>query len=530
MKQLLYKANQSLLMLFTILFCVSCIKNDIPYPSIQVDFLSITTIGESSSATIDNKKLTITLNLNEAVDLTNVIISDYTITEGAKVIDPDLKKPLNLTNPVKVTLQLYQDYVWTIEANQPISRYLNLQGQVGESSIDVVGKSVTAYVSKTADLKQILVNSIKLGPSDISTMAPNLNGQVVDFTSPVKVKVDRFSGDDETWTIYVERSDVSVSTKSVDAWTNVIWAYGTAQEGENNGFEYRKSTETTWTKVPNEWVTTAGGSIKARIIHATPNTEYTVRATSGDLVGNEITVTTHGTIEIPNASLDDWWLDGKVWNPWAKGGTSFWDTGNKGASTLGESNSIPSDETWNGEPGRSAKMQTKFVGLGPIGKLAAGNLFSGDFIRVDGTNGILNFGREFTGRPTRLKGYCKYKTSPINYTNSALKGLKGRPDTAVVYMALTDWNAPYEIRTNPKNQQLFDKNAEAIIAYGEVKYGSDINNFTEFEVNLEYRATNRTPKYIVIVCTASKYGDFFTGGTESVFYLDHLWLEWDYAQ
>ncbi|MEG0701858.1 MAG: PCMD domain-containing protein, partial [Muribaculaceae bacterium] len=50
------------------------------------------------------------------------------------------------------------------------------------------------------------------------------------------------------------------------------------------------------------------------------------------------------------------------------------------------------------------------------------------------------------------------------------------------------------------------------------------------EINLDYRATNRIPKYLVIVCSASKYGDYFTGGSGSVFYLDHLWLEWDYAQ
>lgn len=531
MKNISYRIRLKKLQLlaFALLFISpSCIENDIPYPTIQVDFLTISAEGESSTATIDTKTLTVTLNLNEDVDLSKVKINSYTITEDATLVSPNMDEPLNLSNPIKATLQLYQDYVWTIKANQPIQRYLNLQGQIGESTIEVSSKRVVVYVSKTTDLKHIVINAIKLGPANVTTMTPNMEAnQVVNFSAPVKVVVKYFDVE-ETWTIYVQKTDTSVSTTSVDAWTNVIWAYGTAQEGKNNGFQYRKATDSDWITVPEEWITSKGGSISARILHAEPNTSYVVRASSDDLFGNEITAMTQGILEIPNASLDEWWLNGKVWDPWAQGGTSFWDTGNKGASTLGESNSIPSDETWNGQPGKSAMMQTKFVGIGMIGKLAAGNLFSGEFLRVDGTNGILNFGRPFAGRPTRLKGYCKYKTSLINYVSTELSELKGRPDTAIVYMALTDWSAPYEIRTNPKNRQLFDKNSSAVIAYGEVKYGSDINAFTEFEVNLEYRATNRVPKYILIVSTSSKYGDYFTGGTESVFYLDHLWLEWDY--
>ncbi len=517
---------QTMLLSAILLHLNGCIVNDIPYPQIQVDFLTFEVEGQTKAAEIDTKSRTITLNLGEDVDISKVVVKAYSLTEGGEVVSPDLSETLNLNNEVKVTLKLYQEYEWTIKAEQPIDRFFTVTGQIGASIINAETKKVVVEVPKSINLKEITVNTMKLGPS-IAITTPYLVGQVVDFSSPVNVTVKYFDIT-EIWTIYVSQSDVNVATSKVDAWTNVIWAYGTGQEGKPNGFQYKKLTATEWIDVPAEWITTKGGSFYARIIHLDPSTSYTVRAISDGIYGNEVTVATGRYLEIPNAMLNEWWKNGKVWNPWAEGGTPFWDTGNKGASTLGESNSIPSTETWNGAPGYSAMLQTKFVGIGMIGKLAAGNLFTGEFIRVDGTNGILNFGRPFAGRPTRLKGYYKYSSSPINYTSSDLTHMKGQPDTASIYMALTDWDAPYEIRTNPKDQQLFDKNSDAVIAYGELNQGKNVVSFTEFTIDLEYRSTSRVPKYVVIVCSASKYGDFFTGGSSSVLFVNNLWLEWDY--
>lgn len=516
-----YAALFTVLILFT-----GCIKNDIPYPHIEAEFLSIEAEGETSPAVIDMETRTVTLNLAEDVNLSDVKIKSYSITEDA-TISPSIEEGINLTKPLEVVLSLYQDYTWTIKANQPIDRYFIIEGQIGASAIDVTDKRVMAYVSKEYGVRNVYVKSIKLGPAEVSTMEPDLNGSTVDFSSPVKIRVKYFNIIEE-WTIYVNVADASVTTKSADAWTNVVWAYGSAQEGRNNGFEYKKESDAQWIKVPGDWVTHNGGNFSARIIHLDPNTKYVVRAYSDTDYGEEITVSTAGYIELPNASFDNWWLNGRVWNPWAEGGTPFWDTGNKGATTLGPSNSVPSDETWNGGPGKSAELQTKFVGIGTIGKLAAGNLFTGEFVRVDGMNGILNFGRLFDGRPTKLKGYFKYRPVPIDYCSSEWSNLKSKPDTAVIYMALTDWDEPFEIRTNPKNRQLFDKNDPHVIAYGEVKYGYSVENFTPFEIELDYRATNRIPKYILIVCTASKYGDYFTGGAGSILFVDNFSLEWDY--
>ena len=168
------------------------------------------------------------------------------------------------------------------------------------------------------------------------------------------------------------------------------------------------------------------------------------------------------------------------------------------------------------------------MGIGAIGKLAAGSIFAGKFRKVDGTNGILDFGRLWTARPTRLRGYFKYTTAPINYASEEFQNLKGQPDTCQIWIALVDLDAPLEIRTNPRNRQLFDKNAPYVIAYGELSRGSDTRGWEMFEIPLEYRDTGRVPSYILVTSAASKYGDYFTGGTGATLLVDDFSLDYDY--
>lgn len=504
----------------------SCLKNDIPYPTVEAQFLSITVEGQASAATIDTKNRVVTLNLSEQVDIKNVNITGYEVTEGA-TLSGEILGALDLSHDCTVTLSIYQDYTWRITASQPIDRYFSVEGQVGTTVIDTDARRVVAYVSESRGNSAVVVKTLKLGPAEVTTMSPDLVGDTVNFSSPKRVTVS-YHNSEEQWTVYVETTAEQVSLTEVDAWTNVIWAYGSAQEGSTNGFEYRLQGASAWTSVPDSWVTQNGGSFSACIKNLAASTTYEVRAVSDDNVSTEQTVTTEGYLELPNASFDEWWQDGKVWCPWLETGEAFWGTGNKGATVLGDSNSVPSTDTWDGSTGYSAELNTKFVGIGSLGKLAAGNIFAGVYKQTDGTNGILDFGRPFTGRPTKLKGHWKYNCEAISHSSTEYTSLIGQPDTAVVYIALTNWSEPFEIRTRPSTRNLFDKTADYVIAYGEIQSGQSINGWTEFTVDLEYRNTSVQPSYILIVCTASKYGDYFTGGDGSTLYVDDFSLEWDY--
>ena len=102
--------------------------------------------------------------------------------------------------------------------------------------------------------------------------------------------------------------------------------------------------------------------------------------------------------------------------------------------------------------------------------------------------------------------------------------LKGRPDTCHIYIALTDWDEPLEIRTRPSERQLFDKNESKVIAYGELLKGETVTNWTQVDIPLTYRYSKRTPRYILVVASASKYGDFFTGGEGTKLWIDNFEL------
>ncbi|MCD8393635.1 MAG: PCMD domain-containing protein [Bacteroidales bacterium] len=521
-----------------ILGLAGCIDNDIPYPRIQPNFTSFEVEGQNRVAQIDtlNRKVTVYLPDAADIDIYNVKVTEYAITpDDAKVVG-DAITTLDLSEPQTIVLSLYQDYDWTIQADYQVDREFQVKGEIGTSTIDPVNHRVLATVPDNLDLSALEVTAMKLGPVG-STQSPDLAGQSVDFTSPVTVEVTSH-GHVETWTIYVDVTKANVFTESVDAWTRVIWAYGNAQAGRDNGFEYREATSLDWITVPSDWIEHNGGDFTARIIHMEPASTYVVRAytkytdTEGNTIteyGSEIEVTTGVEQQVPNASLDEWWLDGKVWCPWAEGGESYWDTGNKGATTLGSSNSVPTSDTSTGM-GQAAMLQTKFVGLGLLGKLAAGNLFAGVYVRTDGTNGVLSFGREFDQRPTKLKAWVKYNTVDIDYAPAAYgySDLKGQPDTCVVWCALIDSDTPCEIRTNPSNRKLFDEHADDVIAYGRFQSGSNIDNYTQIDVDLNYVSTSRVPRYILIVASASKYGDFFTGGNGSVLYIDDVSLHYDY--
>lgn len=505
-----------------------CIKNDLPYPQIQANFTDFMVEGENAPAVIDPETRTITLSLGEEVNPAQVEVLSYELEpEGARVADGGLPGSLDLTQPRSVTLALYQEYVWTIRATQTIERYIRLSPQLGSAVIDVPGRRVIAYVPTGTDLTRIKILALKLaGPQAV--MTPDPTGQTVDLSEPMEVTVSEF-GKKSAWTIYVEETDASVSLDRVDAWTRVAWIYANAEDGKDNGFEYCLRGSEEWVRVPEEYITRGAGTYSARLIHLSPSTTYEVRAYSDADMTAPAEFTTGEEAQLPNADFDLWWLSGKVWNPWAEGGTPYWDTGNKGSTTLGSANSVPTEDTPSGT-GYAAELKTEFKGIGSLGKIAAGSIFTGVYAKTDGTNGILNFGRPFGERPTRMTGMMRYKTAPISHVGSdkQFADWKGRPDTASIYIALADWTAPFEVRTNPRNRQLFDPGSPSVIAYGTLNWGNDVGTWTPFSIDLNYVSTSRTPRYILVVCSSSKYGDYFVGGTGAVLDVDDLVLEYDY--
>ncbi len=504
-----------------------CIKNDIPYPRIQANLAQIEVDHQSQAASIDSINRTVTIFLDETADIQHVKATAWTLTPaGAQWPDSALfASGIDLREPVETTVSLYQDYTWRISAVQPIERYFTVEGQIGASTIDPIGRRVVVYVPDHVNLKRLKVLSMKLsGPEAV--YSPDIVDNSIDFSSPVSIKVTEH-GRTLDWTIYVQTSESTVAVNRVDAWTCVAWVHVSAQDSRQNTIQYRAADAGEWIDLPQSEISGSGGAITGRIIHLQPETTYIARAISDDETSNEVEFTTGSLYSIPNGSMDDWWLDGKVWNPWPKDGESYWDTGNKGATTLGTSNTFPTDDTSTGT-GQAACLETRFVGIGSIGKLAAGNLFAGVYVRTDGTNGILDFGRPFSLHPTRLRGMMKYKCVDITHTTAGYEDRLGQPDTGIIWCALIDTDAPFQIRTNPKNPNLFDPTAPYVVAYGKAEFNHSVDTYQPFSITLEYRDTQRTPKYMLIVSSASALGDYFTGGNGSTMWVDNFELDFDY--
>ena len=80
-----------------------------------------------------------------------------------------------------------------------------------------------------------------------------------------------------------------------------------------------------------------------------------------------------------------------------------------------------------------------------------------------------------------------------------------------------------------KNTIDFSESNPNIVAYGTItdEEAKGTGEWQEFTIDLKYRDLTRVPKYIIVVASASKYGDYFTGSTSSVMYIDDFSLVYD---
>ena len=104
-------------------------------------------------------------------------------------------------------------------------------------------------------------------------------------------------------------------------------------------------------------------------------------------------------------------------------------------------------------------------------------------------------------------------------------------DKGTLYFALTnsvaesydntDWS--FVIRTKSSERRLFDKNDSRIIAFGEMIWDADTegDDMVEFTIPITYYS-DETPSYMMLVGSASYWGDYFVGSTSATMWLDDI--------
>ena len=424
-----------------------------------------------------------------AVSLTNVVVESEDLTEIIGGPDVDLMEAdqeiIELLHDAGIYFQLYD--VVADKSNMKIS--------FDEEYTDALDKGEHIFVIKATD---------ENGKSKSATLTINVSDAPV-IASPA--------------------TNVSYFTATLNGEV-------TKAGVEEIGFNYRKVGTQAWTHVDG---TLNGSEYTAQLTDLVDRTTYEYVATSKDYTSLVVETFTTLSAQLPNSSFEDWYTyNGKIYIPGTDYTTNFWDSGNHGSTTMGgESNNITKSSTDYVHSGKySAYLRSKFVGVMTIGKFAAGNIFAGKYLDTDGMDGVLGWGRPFTHSPKSVKVWAKYipKASDRNGSGNYLP--QGTLDQGIIYMALVDdtksdykgeqW--PCVIKTKPAEQQLFDKNGDNVIAYGEHVFetATEGNGLVLIEFNLEYKKEGVTPSNIIFVASASRYGDYFQGGEGSELYIDDI--------
>lgn len=552
----------ALLLLLTVVSCA--IENDIPYPIVEGRIKSFSVEGQRAAegnqnpeAIIDNKARTVTLYVNDSVDISRLKITQLvcnpanaTLLVDGSLCDDETKFPstgfasldsipvssntrVDFTKPVAFTLHTYQDYVWTVTVKQIIDREILVDGMV-DYVIDENSQTVLIWVEKDRDLSNLQVTQLALG-GKYGSVYPDPTS-ITDYSSMLIFYV-RYSWEDETsgtkWKVSVFHSEEESSIPttgelSVNAWSK--HAYVSIEETSAEGWtaEYSIKGKDSWTSVSTSM---NGGLCEATLKGLSPNMTYTCRMK--DKEGNVQATsdfTTESAIALSNGGFEDWYRsDSGIWYAATQAEVTvdsyLWDSSNSGSGAFGFNPTIESLDVKHGG-NSSAKLETQYAVI----KLAAASLYYGRFNELVGTKGAkIDFGQPITSRPTTLHGWFQYDPKVIDYVGENQPSgtvKKGDVDICSIYIALS--KKIYTIDNTDISTFIQYATDDNIIAYGELPIGQCVDTggqWKEFSIDLKYKTLERPNKmYLIIVVSSSKYGDYFTGAKGSTMYLDDFEL------
>ena len=443
---------------------------------------------------------------------------------------------------VKVVVEYSDDFKQSFsEAQTTLASSLSGVGAIVYSMNEKKGAAYLPAAEFTATLD---VNGHSL-PTRITDVQPRDFYRLVykmaeeGTLSDINVVVDE-TGKEYTYNILVpKKAGTSLAAYKANAWSNMAYLEG-AVTTKKSGFDKTKvsmqwklasAPDDAWATIDNTLLSVSDDTYKYQLKGLTPNTTYQYRliyVSAEDNVQSEVSeFTTEGQTALYNGGFENWYSQGRIDICGSTSDGKYWNSSNAGAATY--IGSVTTQETSFKHGGNSsAKLATQWA----VVKLAAASLFTGDFIGLIGTKGAkLDWGVPFTSRPTALKGYYSYTPGPIN-RGSQPSGVgapaKDSNDECQVFCALVTElfhvaNAEaqgYQMTTNIDWQ-----NDPRVVAYGQMTKNSSSNGgWQELNIPLEYHSLTTQPTHLIIVCSASKWGDYFYGSDSSVLYLDDFEL------
>ncbi len=366
-------------------------------------------------------------------------------------------------------------------------------------------------------------------------------------------------------TVVFEPVSTGLSASSIyEIWAGHATVHADVDEGEFSDpsaikFAYRAEGASDWMSA--DAVRSSEGVYDAVLKGLSPATKYEYKLViAGTDQGDTLTFTTEAAPNVPNASFEYVSkISGKDYYKWydpncgvAEGSTMFWGSGNgegsegvNGSANMGVIITVPSDDAKDGS--RSVCAQSTSA----VGKLAAGNIFTGQFAGLVGTKGgKVNFGRPWTSRPTGVRVWVKYSGGDVNIITDLPSGAnlsKGDKDRGNIRIALGTWNyrtyggtkdSPVQVNTTETSTFIDYRTDNSTIADGELilygdgyqqinggtKAAASVGEWRQVTIPFSYHTLTEYPTHIIISCAASMYGDYFSGSDSSKFWIDGVEL------
>jgi len=229
-----------------------------------------------------------------------------------------------------------------------------------------------------------------------------------------------------------------------------------------------------------------------------------------------------GAQQVYNMGFDHWHKKGGSWNPYPEKATDsqrLWDSANRGLKILRINVAEPEYEhvAVKGPGKAAAKISSRSLLWGFI----AGNLYLGRFVKVVNFSGIEMYnGVPFSGRPKSLSGYYHYLPGVVDFADDAHSSRKGKTDHGQIEVALYSWSEPQHLITTEGPTPDPEKDP-CLIGRAVFHMTQATQGYVHFEVPIEYKNEN-TPTYLGISVLSSELGEYFTGSSKTVLYLDEL--------
>lgn len=516
---------------------------DIPYytGSKEVTIAADKEINETITCTLANVKVTVNFDAALLAKVRSV----------AATVDDDA-----VSNGASATYSLAFEPTETRSAYFPVSRlFANITVVNNEGVSNSMRKELTDEEGNPVKARDHFILNIKesgTGESGISvTVDPTTHEYSYTFNVSTKSEGSTTEPEEPTGS----------ATLVASPWDRLAYLKATNVDAGTNGsidglkFQYRATAvtlaegdETPWTDI----VTTAEESTYiAMLTGLTASTTYEYRVVNGEgtQIGSAQSFTTgeaDAQTALVNGGFEDWCVrsaktaltNKNTTFPCSEtdydAGNLYWDTSNRGANSISQMDPTNKSTDFVIAGTYAAKLQSVKV-LGSI--FAAASMYTGSFggASMD-MSATINFGRSFTSRPIALHGYYQYSPANVDAVGDNLPAdatvSEGNPDQCAIYIALT--KKTYTINNKQEDTFIDFEGDENIIAYGTiegdyVKTNGAANGYTEFTIPLQYKESQfgAIPTHIIIVCSASKYGDYFTGGEGSTLYVDDFSLVYE---